>query len=151
MRAMNCITCFSFLLILCVWNCGCSDTDGKLSIAVIPKGTSMNFWQSMQAGALKAESELDVDVIWVGPQNEDERQQQIAIVDNQIINQVSGIVLAPLDDTALRRPVRTAAQKNIPVIIVDSALKDADEFTVSFVATDNYNGTQTVGKSSDSF
>jgi len=146
MRATICNTCFTFLLMLCFWNCSCSDNESKLSIAVIPKGTSMNFWQSMQAGALKAESELDVDVIWVGPQNEDERQQQISIVDNQIINQVSGIVLAPLDDTALRRPVRTAAQKNIPVIIVDSALKDAEEFTVSFVATDNYNGGVLAGR-----
>ncbi|MDZ7269557.1 MAG: substrate-binding domain-containing protein [candidate division KSB1 bacterium] len=118
----------------------------KITLAVIPKGTTHSFWQSVHAGAIKAGRELGVDIVWVGPEREDARQQQISIVDNQVINQVSGIILAPLDDVALRRPAKAAADKNIPVLIFDSDLQDSDDFTVSFVATDNDAGGQLAGK-----
>ena len=106
----------------------CKDKNSdpqKLSIAVIPKGTTHMFWQSIHAGALKAEHELNIEVLWMGPEKEDDRQQQIALVDNQVMNQVSGIVLAPLDKLALRRPVRNAVEKNVPVLIIDSGLADS--------------------------
>ena len=74
-------------------------------------------------------------------------QQQIALIDNQVINEVSGIVLAPLDDKALRRPVQAAANHGVPVVIFDSALENADAFTVSFVATDNLAGGRLAGMS----
>jgi len=127
---------------------GCAgDKDaGKITIAVIPKGTTHSFWQSVHAGAVKASQEFGVEILWVGPDREDARQQQISIVDNQVINQVSGIVLAPLDDMALRRPVEAAANQKIPVVVFDSALQDAQNFTVSFVATDNHYGGILAGK-----
>jgi len=89
-----------------------------------------------------ASEELDVDIIWVGPEKEDDRQQQIALVDNQVMNQVDGVVLAPLDAMALRRPVRAAVQKSIPVVIIDSALKESEDIISSYVATDNRKGGQ---------
>ena len=45
------------------------------------------------------------------------------IVEEFVSEGVGGIVLAPIDDTALRRPVAAAMQKGIPVVIMDSALK----------------------------
>jgi ribose transport system substrate-binding protein len=51
---------------------------------------------------------------------------------------ISGIVLAPLDDSALVGPVKSAAASGIPVVIIDSGLKGED--FVSFVATDNLKG-----------
>jgi ribose transport system substrate-binding protein len=56
---------------------------------------------------------------------------------------VSGIVLAPLDESALVGPVASAKAKNIPVVIFDSGLK-GDNY-VSFVATDNTKGGQLGG------
>lgn len=124
----------------------CSEAGKKITLAVIPKGTTHSFWQSVHAGAVKAGRELGIEIVWVGPEREDARQQQISIVDNQVINQVSGIILAPLDDVALRRPAKAATDKNIPVLIFDSDLQDSEEFTVSFVATDNYAGGQLAGR-----
>jgi hypothetical protein len=77
--------------------------DKKTTIAVIPKGTTHEFWKSIHAGAVKAERELGVKTIWKGPIKEDDRQAQINVVEDFINVGVSGIVLAPLDDTALRR------------------------------------------------
>ncbi|MGQ9559820.1 MAG: ABC transporter substrate-binding protein [Candidatus Oleimicrobiaceae bacterium] len=115
-------------------------TSGRLTIAVIPKGTTHVFWQSVHAGAQKAATELDVDVDWVGPEKEDDRQQQIALVDNQVMKRVAGIVLAPLDALALRRPVESAARRGVPVVIIDSDLRGSPDAYVSFVATDNREG-----------
>jgi ribose transport system substrate-binding protein len=116
--------------------CGQSAQPGTKTIAVIPKGTSHSFWQSIHAGAEKAAQELGVEIIWRGPLREDERSAQIAEVEGFISRRVDGIVLAPLDDTALATPVADATRAGIPVVIIDSALKGTD--FVSFVATDNY-------------
>ena len=107
-------------------------------IAVIPKGMTHEFWKSIHAGAARAAQELGVDIIWKGPQKEDDRAQQITVVEDVISRGVKGIVLAPLDDRALTSPVRDAARENIPVIVIDSGLQGQDY--VSFVATDNYKG-----------
>jgi len=121
-------------------------SENKIVISVIPKGSTHIFWQSIHAGALKAGNELGVEISWVGPEKEDDRQQQIALIDNQVMNQVSGIVVAPIDDMALRRPVRSAVERGVPVVIIDSDLKDSEDVYTSFIATDNKEGGRIAGR-----
>jgi ribose transport system substrate-binding protein len=110
-------------------------------IAVIPKGTTHVFWKSVEAGARAAGEELGVEIVWKGPLKENDRAQQIAIVEQFVTEGVAGIVLAPLDGTALKRPVAMAMGKRIPVVIFDSALKgEPGKDFVSLVATDNRQG-----------
>jgi ribose transport system substrate-binding protein len=125
----------SCLLALAMVGCGAAPASDRTTIAVIPKGTSHIFWQSIHAGAAKAARELDVDIIWRGPLREDDRSAQIAEVEGFISRGVSGIVLAPLDETALVGPVAEATRRGIPVVVIDSGLKGTD--FISFVATDN--------------
>ena len=115
-------------------------------IAVIPKGTTHSFWKSVEAGARQAAQELGAEIIWKGPLKEDDRAQQIAVVQQFVSSGVDAILLAPLDDTALRNPVRSAGEHNIPVVIFDSALKgEAGKDFVSFVATNNRRGGELAG------
>jgi ribose transport system substrate-binding protein len=107
----------------------------RLKIAVIPKGTTHEFWKSVHAGAVKASKELDVDIVWKGPLKEDDLKAQIDVVNTFIAQGVSGIVVAPLNDSALKAPVKEAVQKKIPVVVFDSDLQGNEH--VSFVATDN--------------
>jgi ribose transport system substrate-binding protein len=110
-------------------------------IAMIPKGTTHVFWKTVEAGAREAAAELDVDLVWKGPLKENDRGQQIAIVEQFVTEGVSAIALAPLDAAALRRPVAMAGQRKIPVVIFDSALQgEAGKDFVSLVATDNRRG-----------
>lgn len=118
--------------------CGGAEKAGSLTIAVIPKGTSHVFWQSIHAGAERAAKELGVAVVWRGPIREDDRDAQVSEVESATGRGVSGIVLAPLDETALVGPVTSAMKSRIPVVIIDSGLKGDDY--VSFVATDNLEG-----------
>lgn len=117
--------------------------DKTYTVAVIPKGTTHEFWRSVHAGAVKAQRELkekgiNVDIIWKGPLREDDRDMQIQVVENFTARRVSGMVLAPLDSQALVGSVVNASRAKIPTVIFDSALKT--DKIVSFVATDNYKG-----------
>ena len=124
--------------------CGGSDGPGSTTIAVIPKGTSHVFWQSVHAGARRAARELGVQIAWRGPLREDERDAQISEVENAVARGVKGIALAPLDELALVGPVDAAVKRGIPVVIFDSGLK-SDNY-VSFIATDNDAGGRLAGE-----
>ena len=131
---------------LCIAACSKSGSrQTGLTIAVIPKGTTHEFWKSIHAGAVQASQELTaqgepVTIIWKGPLREDDREQQVQVVEGFLSQGVQGIVLAPLDDRALVRPVEEARRAGVPTVIIDSDLQT--DSTVSFVATDNYKGGQ---------
>jgi ribose transport system substrate-binding protein len=114
-----------------------------LRIAFVPKGTTHEFWRTIHAGAIKAQRDLEaqgveLELIWKGPLREDDREQQVQVVESFASQGVDGIVLAPLDEKALVRPVEEAKRLGIPTVIVDSGL--ASDEIVSFVATDNAKG-----------
>jgi len=132
------------LAVLSALACGGKREAGRTTIAVIPKGTSHVFWQSIHAGAAKGASELHVEIVWRGPLREDDRDSQVSEVEGFVSRGVSGIVLAPLDESALAVPVASAVQRGIPVVIIDSGLKG--EGYVSFVATDNRKGGRLAGE-----
>ena len=118
--------------------CTGAGDSGKRVVGVVPKGTNHIFWQTVHAGALKAGEEFDLEILWNAPQMEIDSSRQIAIVENLITRQVSGIVLAPVDEEALVTVVERAADSGIPVSIFDSAIKT--DKIISFVVTDNYQG-----------
>jgi len=106
-------------------------------------GSTHEFWKAIHAGALKAERELNaagvpVKIFWKGPLREDDRDQQIQVVENFVGRQVDGIVLAPIDSRALVRPVEEAVSDHIPVVIINSHLRSSAP--ASLVVTDNREG-----------
>ncbi len=124
---------------------GGTDSSKKaLTIAVIPKGSTHEYWKSVKAGADAAGKELGVTIQFKGPLKEDDKVDQIKTVEDFTTAKVDGIVLAPLDDQALVKPVHEAVGQTIPVVIIDSALKST-EF-VSFVSTDNEKGGAMAGE-----
>jgi ribose transport system substrate-binding protein len=114
---------------------GPADPGKPPTIAVIPKGTTHEFWKAVHAGAAKAAKEIHVNILWKGPLKEDDLKSQIDIVQSMVAQGVAGIVLAPLNDKALVNPVKAAKDAKIPVVIFDSDLQGND--FESFVATDN--------------
>jgi ribose transport system substrate-binding protein len=127
-------------LLLAAFARAASDT---YTIAVIPKGTTHEFWKAIHAGAEKAKLELagkgiTVNVIWKGPLKEDDREQQIQVVENFVGRRVDGIVLAPLDNRGMVAPVELAVRSKIPVVVVDSGLQSTMQS--SYIATDNREG-----------
>lgn len=112
----------------------------KYRLAVIPKGTTHEYWKSVHAGATKAAKEAgNVEILWKGPLQENDTEGQINVVQDFITKKVDGIVLAPLDSQAIVQSVKDAKQQKIPTVIFDSALAD-ESIIVSYVATDNFQG-----------
>jgi ribose transport system substrate-binding protein len=107
-------------------------------IAVIPKGTTHIYWQSVRAGAEAAGKEFGYEIQWNGPERETDRERQIQIIEDFIVQRVDGVVLAPLDKDALVPSVEKLAALKIPCAIIDSGI--ATDKYVTYAATDNYHG-----------
>jgi ribose transport system substrate-binding protein len=129
-------TCISYSG--CDSNSDRSENDGARTIAVIPKATNHEFWKSIHAGAVAASRETGASIIWKGPLRENDREEQIQLVETFIGSGIDAIVLAPLDDRALVKPVSDAARLGIPTVIIDSSIHG--DAHVAFIASDNYQG-----------
>ncbi len=117
--------------------CGSAKTTGskKLTIAVVPMGTTDEYWKMVHAGAVKASRELDVDIIWQGPMKRDDRTAQIDVVESMIVRGVDGIVLAPVDNMAMRGPVEDAKRSGLPTVIIDSDLQSNSFVSITDLQT----------------
>lgn len=113
-------------------------------IAVVTKGLTHEFWQSVRAGAEQAASEAgNVKIRFEAPTLEQDLDGQIEIVRGLIADGVSGICLSPIDAEKLVPAVIEAKAKGIPTVIFDSglhdeALYDGESAKISYVATNNY-------------
>jgi len=112
--------------------------DKKKVIAVIPKGVSNFFWQSVKAGAETAGKETGVEIYWKGPTIESDVSSQINVVEDAITSRVDAIMIAPSHRDSLVAVVERAQREGIPVTIFDSGI--GTEQYVSYVATDNVLG-----------
>jgi ribose transport system substrate-binding protein len=117
---------------------GRGDAHRPLRIAVVPMGTTHEFWKSIHAGALTAALELGAEIVWKGPLKEDDRNEQVQIVETLAGAGVDALVLSPIDDRALLRPVADARRSGIPTVVFNSALSGREH--VAYVATDNERG-----------
>lgn len=126
------------ILITCLAASALAEDARKPVIALVPKGASHVFWKTVEAGAKQAGGELGVEIVWSAPQKEDDRAQQMAMVDTLILRKVDALCLAPLDAVALRDKAVKATEAGIPVIIFDSPLAKAEGASAGYVGTDNY-------------
>src|SRR5436305_11286059 len=129
---------------LALTGCGSAKQAYKYRVAVIPKGLTHEFWQSIHRGAERAARDLTergiaTQVLWNGPKKENDASEQISIIDLMIGKQVSGIVLAPQHSETMGDPVERAVKEHIPVLVIDSGL-NREDIIVKYIATDNYNG-----------
>ncbi|GAB4137518.1 MAG: substrate-binding domain-containing protein [Planctomycetaceae bacterium] len=118
---------------------GCSSGNNKKRIAVIPKGTTHDFWKSVHFGAMEAAKGSGFEIEWQGTTSEKDKDGQIKMVDNFIKNKYAGIVLAPIDRDAFVPLVKRAKDQGVPTVIFDSGLSDHSN-VVSYVATNNRRG-----------
>ncbi|MBV9863880.1 MAG: substrate-binding domain-containing protein [Abitibacteriaceae bacterium] len=124
---------------------GAGAGGGKLRVEVIPKGLTHVYWQAVKKGAEDAGKQFGADIIWNGPSEEGNGvQQEIQIVEDAVTKKVDGIVVAPIDRTALVPVIDKAAAAKIPLVIFDSDAQTKNR--ISFVATNNYHGGELAGE-----
>ena len=125
-------------LIACLAVLANAEEPRKPVVALVPKGATHVFWKTVEAGAKEAGAELGAEIVWSAPQKEDDRAQQMAMVDTLVLRKVDALCLAPLDAVALRDKAVKATEAGIPVIIFDSPLAKAEGASAGYVGTDNY-------------
>ena len=107
----------------------------KDKVAIISKGYQHEFWRTVEAGARQAAKELDVEMSFIGPEKESEIGKQVSMVENELIKQPTALMLAALDQNALRPISERIVNSGIPLVTFDSNIAGGIE--TSFVATDN--------------
>jgi ribose transport system substrate-binding protein len=107
----------------------------KLTLALVPKGTTHEFWQTVKAGAEAAGKENNAEILFNGPSEENNVQEQIDILRNYGTQGVDGVAVAATDKQSVAGPVDDLQAKGIPVVVVDSSVEPDHSF--SFIATDN--------------
>lgn len=137
-------TSFLAMALLGLWSYGSVAFSQSLTLAVIPKSTGGEFWETVERGARKAAKDLGVTIKWEGTVTETEIAEQNKIIENMVNLGVKGIALAPLNQRAMRKQVENTVAAGIPVVIFDSGVDGAAHS--SFVATDNKNGGVIGGK-----
>ena len=99
----------------------------KKTIAVVAKGESHAFWQSVKAGAVDAGAKYGYDITFRGPASESAKDipPQMEMVQSALSNNASALVLATIGEGYVDL-LKQASDKKIPVVQFDSGIWKAD-------------------------
>ncbi len=124
---------------------GCNNDSGEKTIAVVAKGESHAFWQSVKSGAEAAGKEKGYKITFRGPASESAKDlpSQKEMVDTAINNGPAAIVLATIGE-GFTDSLKKAKKEGIPIVQFDSGIWEKDVAAlgnenpiVSSVATSN--------------
>ena len=117
--------------------CGSKEeTTKKIDrVAIVSKGYQHEFWRTVEAGAQKAADELGIEMSYIGPEKESEIGKQVSMVENEILKKPTALLLAALDQNALRPVAQQIVDGGATLVTFDSNIAGGIES--SFVATDN--------------
>jgi rhamnose ABC transporter rhamnose-binding protein len=110
---------------------GESGSDGKLTVALLPKSKGNQYFVTCEKGARKAADELGVELLFDGPTNTDPAKQN-EIVENWISLGVDVICAACENKDGISTALRKAQDAGIKVVTYDAdAQPDARSFFVN--------------------
>ena len=138
-KMLNVVAAFALAATMLLTSCGGSKNGGKKTVGVAMPTQSSERWINDGANMKKQleAAGYAVDLQYA----EDDVQAQVSQIENLIAKQVSCLVVAAIDSTALVNVLATAKQNNIPVIAYDRLLMDTD--AVSYYATFDNKGVGT--------
>ncbi|OKL50440.1 ABC transporter substrate-binding protein [Boudabousia marimammalium] len=109
--------------------------EGQKTIYLVSKGFQHRFWQAVKEGAEKAGAENGYKVEFVGPENEQQVNQQLDQLKIALNSKPAAIGFAALDSGAAEPILMQIKAAGIPVVAFDSGV-DSD-IPVTTVQTDN--------------
>jgi ribose transport system substrate-binding protein len=131
----------AFILLYIFSLCACtrdiSMNSTTKNIALIVRMNNGYYWGSVKLGADAAASEFNVNVRYTAPEDEEDVEGQIRLVNSELDQKVDALILAASDYNALVGVTERAYGMHVPVIIIDSEVNTKK--INSYIATDNYN------------
>jgi ribose transport system substrate-binding protein len=127
-------------VLVCVFPISCSRSP-KL-IAVIPRSCGTVLWEPEHAGATHLAYKNGLQVYWNAPPREDDVEGQIALLNQVVARDPSGIILTPDETLPLRTPVRRILSRGLPVVVIGTHLGIEPSAKLSYVLNDDEAGGQ---------
>lgn len=112
------------------------DTAEERTIALVLKMNYGYHWATVKQGADAAAREFNVNIDYYAPDNEDDYNEQIKMVNQALDKKVDALILAASDYKALAGAVDRAYDAGLPVIIIDSEV-DTEKIN-TFIGGDNF-------------
>jgi len=110
----------------------------KYTFLLIPGLTVDPFYITMHNGAAAEAAKLGVTLKWAGA-TQFMAPEQIPVVNSELASKPNALLIAPTDSIALFKPIDAYVKAGIPVIAVDTTLKDTSILTAA-ISSDNYQG-----------
>jgi ribose transport system substrate-binding protein len=115
-----------------------SGAQQKYKFALVPKAMNNPFFDLARDGCKKAEQELPVECIYIGP-GEHTEAEQVQIVQDLISQGVDGIAVSPSNAAAMATALKAAKDAGIPTLTWDADLLPQDkQYRSAFIGTKNY-------------
>ncbi len=113
---------------------GGTDNTPKKTVYLITMDKQDQHWVSVDNGASTMAAALGLNYKWDAPDVKD-NAKQIEIINNAVADGADLILLAAVDPTAVSETVKSAKEKGVKIIYVDSP---ANEPALATLSTDNY-------------
>lgn len=127
-------------LLLSIGLIGCSTEKNTLmerkKVAVIMKSTESAFFKAVSAGANAAGTEYNMDILFEGPDNEEDYKTQNTMIQKAVKEQYDAIVFSAIDYNACKAAIEEADKAGVQVIGIDSDVNS--EKIKCRIGTDNY-------------
>ncbi|GIP48696.1 hypothetical protein J53TS2_22870 [Paenibacillus sp. J53TS2] len=141
---LACLLLSSILLIVLLSSCGRSGGGGDnkqvIDVDMIVKMDRGDYWKTTKLGAEVAAKEYNVRLNFLAPENENDVEGQIQLMEGAIKRRPDAIILAASDYEALGQVTDRTSYYDIPVISMDSEV--ASTKVKTFVGTNNYEAGQ---------
>lgn len=118
---------------------------GEIKVALVLKALDAEFWLSVRQGAVDAaKATPGVTLTVMAPDREINVQQQVQIVEDQLVQGIDVLCLAPCGSKELMPVMDRANEMGVPVVLVDT---DAPwDKKVAYVGTNNVIGGKLAGE-----
>lgn len=121
----------------------------KQKVTLITKSTNSAFWKSVYSGASAASTEYNMELIFEGPENEEDYEAQNKMIEKAVEEGSKAIVFSAIDYEANAEAITKAANEGVKVIVIDSDV-NSDQVSCR-IGTDNYEAGCTAGEAALSF
>ena len=105
------------------------------NISVIVRGKNSDSWESIKQGAEQAASEMNVELSFITLSEENNIEEQVALLNREHTGDADAIVLSASDSTELVDTIEHIAE-DIPVVCIESPVESPS--VSSYVSADNF-------------
>ena len=109
--------------------------DAEIYVPIVSKGFQHQFWLAVRAGAEAKAEELNMEVNFIGPENESQVDKQMEMLQAEYDKNPDAVCFAALDSVAALPLLEQMQADGIPVIAFDSGVEG--DIPITTAATDN--------------